>query len=389
MKKISDSANKLSGQPMFQILAKANKLEKEGRRILHFELGDSSFDTPSNILDSAKDSLDRGETHYVNSKGILEFRETISNYIKETREFKPTLNQVLICPGANAGIFYILGCVMNPGDEVIIPEPYFPTYLSAIDFFNGKAVKVGLKEENEFRLNPEDVEKMITDKTKLIIMNSPQNPTGAVMTKEEINKIYEIAKKNDIYLITDEIYSEMIYPEAGSDFYSPSVYDKCRDNVIIIGGFSKSHAMSGWRLGFVVGPEELIHKMSLLIETSVSCVSPFIQRAGIEAIEGDQTDIKNMINKYKERRDILVDGLNSIPKISCLKPNGAFYVFCNISETGFSDKEFCDYLLENAGVACAPGTIFGENCKNYVRFCYSSSKEDILEAIEKIRDVLK
>lgn len=388
MKKISESAKKIKGQPMFAILTKARELEKQGRNILHFELGDPDFNTPKNIIKAAFNSLSSGETHYTNPRGSLEFREAIANSIEKLRNFKPSLNQILVCNGANSGIFYAIGCIIEPGDEVIIQDPCFPTYLSAINFFGGEIVNIPLKETNEFRLNPKDVENAVTDKTRLIIINSPQNPTGSVLKEREIKEIYEIAEKKDIYLLSDEIYSKMIYPDEETYFSSPSEYDYCKKRVIIADGLSKSYAMTGWRLGYMIGPEELIEKMSLLLETCVSCVSPFIQKAGIEALNGDQKEINCMMQEFRERRDMIVNGLNSLPGIHCVKPKGAFYAFPNISKTGFTDKEFADFILEKTGVACAYGSMFGENSKDYVRFCYASSKQNIKEAIERMRKAL-
>jgi len=389
MKYLSENSKKLSGQPMFHILARANELEKQGRNILHFELGDPDFNTPGNIVNAVNDSLIRGETHYTNSKGLFEFRIAAADATERSRKFRPLMEQILVCPGANSIIFYAIGCTINPGDEVIIPDPCFPTYVSAINFFGGKAVKVPLKEENEFRLNPDDLEKAITNKTRLIIINSPQNPTGSVLKEEEIKKIYDIAEKHDVYLLSDEIYSRMLYQDAETKFCSPSKYDECKKRVIVANGFSKSYAMTGWRLGVAIGPVELIEKMGLLVETNVSCVSPFIQKAGVEALKGDQKQIENMMQEFRERREIIVNGLNSLPGIKCLKPKGAFYAFPNISRTGMKDKEFCDMMLEHAGVACVPGSVFGEDYTDYVRFCYASSKEDILKAIERMEKVLQ
>lgn len=388
MKKISESAKKLKGQPMFHILVKAKELEKQGKKILHFELGDPDFNTPKNIVQAASDSLIKGETHYTDPRGLVEFRMASADATERSRKFRPSLNQILVCPGANAGIFYVIGCTIEHGDEVIVPDPCFPTYISAINFFGGKAVKIPLKEKNEFRLNPADVEKAVTDKTRLIIINSPHNPTGSVLKEEETKKIYEIAEKNDIYLLSDEIYARMIYPDESTRFNSPSKYDFCKKRVIVANGFSKSYAMTGWRLGVLIGPEELIGKMALLLETSVSCVSGFIQKAGIEAMKGDQEPINNMMKEFRERREVIVKGLNSLPGVRCLEPKGAFYVFPNIKGTGLTDIEFVDYMLEKAGVACAPGSFFGDDYKDYVRFCYASSKKDIIEAIEKIREAL-
>jgi aspartate/methionine/tyrosine aminotransferase len=285
-------------------------------------------------------------------------------------------------------IYYAIRCLVNPGDEVIVPDPGFPTYYSAIKFCGAVPKRVPLFEKNGFRMNPDDVEALITDKTRLIIMNSPHNPTGSVMTPEEVKGMAQIAQKYDIYLYSDEIYVRMILDKF-TVFSTPGVFDGCRDRVIIANGFSKGFAMTGWRLGVAIGPTDVIEKMGLLLQTTSSCVSPFIQRAGIEAIIGDQTEVKNMMTAYKKRRDLLIDGLNSIDGIHCLIPGGAFYVFPNISGTGMSSCQFADLMLERGGVALLPGTNFGEYGEGYVRLCYATASDRIVEGIERIRKTLK
>ncbi len=389
MKYISESAKKLKGQPMFHILAKARELELTGRRILHFEIGDPDFNTPRNIVQAAQYSLLRGETHYTNSKGLTEFREAAAEATQRSRKFKPSIEQVLATPGANAGIFYAIGCTTNPGDEVIIPNPCFPTYVSAISFYGAVPVRVQLKEKNEFRLDPQEVEKKITDKTRLIMINSPHNPTGSVMTEKEIERVYRLAEKYDLYLLSDEVYARMVYSKKGTGFSTPSIFDKCKERTILANSFSKSYAMTGWRLGVTIAPEDLIDRMALLLETSVSCVSPFIQKSGIEAIRGDQREALEMIEEYRKRRDVMVEGLNTLPGVRCLKSRGAFYTFPDVSGTGMSGDEFGEYILEKAGVACSPGSMFGENCEQYVRFCYTAPIASIQEGIERINRVLK
>jgi len=388
MKKLSDAAYKLEGQRMFQILAKAKELEKQGKEILHFELGDPDFNTPKNIVDAAVNALKIGDTHYVPSSGLLELKTAAAEVTLKSRGFKPDINQLLVCPGANVMIYYAAACVVNPGEDVIVPDPGFVSYYSILKFIGINIIRVPLYEKNEFRLNPDDVEKAITPKTRMIIINSPSNPTGAVMTKSDIRKIYNIAKKYDVYLLSDEIYARMIYKDANIPHYSPSNYDHCKDRTIIVNGFSKSYAMTGWRLGVATGPSEVITKMALLLETTTSCVSPFIQRAGIEALKGDQTPIIEMMNSFKERRDIIVKGLNTLPGVTCLTPHGAFYVFPNITKTGYTSEEFTDIMLSKAGVALAPGPIFGNYAEGYVRLCYANSIETINKAIERMRDIL-
>lgn len=385
--RLSDSAHNLEGQPMFKVLSRANQLEREEKDIVHFEIGDPDFSTPENIATAACQSIRRGETHYTDSMGLMEFRELVCHTTKHSRGFMPTIDQVLITPGANIIIYYALRCLVNPGDEVIVPDPGFPTYYSVIRFCGLKEVRVPLREENEFRLNPQDVEKMITERTRVIIINSPQNPTGSVMKAEELNEIAELAEKHDIYIYSDEIYARMIFDES-IPFSSIGAYNQCKDRTIIANGFSKAFAMTGWRLGVAIGPPDVIQKMGLLLQTTSSCVSPFIQRACMEAIRGDQSEVRKMMQTYKQRRDLLVDGLNSILGITCVRPGGAFYVFPNINGTGMSSEVFAEEMLEKAGVALLPGTNFGPSGEGYVRLCYALSENRIVEGLERIRRVL-
>ena len=383
MKKLSRIASRIDGQPMFKLLEKAQKLEKEGRRIIHFEIGDPDFATPKNISNAAINAIKNEYTHYVSSFGLTEFREKICEATEKSRGFRPNLDQVLITPGANIAIFYAISCIVNPKEEIIVPDPGFPTYYSTIKMCDAIPVRVPLLESNNFRMNPKDIENSITKKTKMIIINSPQNPTGSVMTEEEIKMTYEIAKKHDIFLYSDEIYARMIYKN--SVFNSPSVFDKCQEHTIISNGFSKAFAMTGWRLGAVIGPSYIIEKMRLLLETTSSCVPPFIQKAGIEAIEGDQSLQKKMYEEYEIRRDLIVNGINSISGLSCVVPGGAFYVFVNIKKTGMTSEEFCDYVLEDSGVAMLPGTSFGQFGEGFIRICYAVGQSDINDALERIK----
>ena len=372
---------------MFKLLDKIKKLESNGKDIIHFEIGDPDFDTPKNISDATIDALKNGNTHYVSSFGLVEFRQKIREYIEKSRGFKPTLEQVLVTPGANIVIFYAINCLVDPGEEIIFPDPGFPTYSAAIKMCNASPVRIPLLESNEFRMNPDDIEKSITKKTKMIIINSPQNPTGSVMTKDEIKATYEIAEKHDLFLYSDEIYSKLIYDN--NKYSSPSIFDKCKDRTILADGFSKAYAMTGWRLGSVVGPSDIIEKMQLLLETTSSCVPPFIQKAGIEAIDGDQTFHEYMHNEYRKRRDLIVRELNSIESINCVMPGGAFYVFINIKKTNMTSEQFCDYILEDANVAILPGTSFGRFGEGYVRMCYAVKQELIVDAVERIRNSVK
>lgn len=385
---LSKAAYRIEGQPMFKVLDKVQKMEKEGQHVIHFEIGDPDFDTPNHIIEAAYSSMKNKETHYTSSMGLYDMRVAASEATGFSRKFTPTLSQVLVTPGANIIIYLAMRCLVNPGDEVICPDPGFPTYYSVAKLCEVVPIRVPLREENKFRMNPEDIKKAISSKTRLIILNSPSNPTGSVMTPHEIDEVYEIAAKNGIYLLSDEIYSRMMY-EGDAKFHSPSANDLCKKTTIICNGFSKAFAMTGWRLGVAIGPEEIIEKMGLLVQTLCSCVPPFIQRAGVKALKGDQTDIRAMMKAYKERRDFLVEGLNKIPGITCLKSEGAFYVFPNISKIGMSSEEFADFILQKGKVAILPGTNFGLYGEGYVRLTYATGIKNIKEGLERIRKAVK
>lgn len=388
MKHLSVAALNVQGQPMFRMLDKVQKLERNGQHILHFELGEPNFDTPPNIVEAACRALKGGETHYTSSMGLYAFREVIQQTTQLSRGFQPDIDQILVTPGANAIIYLAVSCLVNPGEEVIVPDPGFPTYYSAIQYCGAIPVPVPLRESNQFRLNPEDLRKRITPKTRLIIINSPSNPTGGVMTPAEIDEVARIAAEHDIYLLSDEIYARMVF-RGGSRFHTPAALDQCKERTIIINGFSKAFAMTGWRLGVAIGPKEVIEKMGLVLQTIVSCVPPFIQMAGIEAIKGDQSAIAEMLAEYQQRRDVLVAGLNGIPGIKCVKPEGALYAFPNISGTGMTSEEFADFALEKAGVALLPGNNFGAYGEGYVRLCYVNTLENIEQAVGQLAQAMK
>jgi len=386
-RKLANIAYNIEGQPMFKVLDKVNKMEAEGMNIIHFEIGDPDFDTPKHIIDACCKSLYSGETHYISSMGLKDLRESVVRATEKSRGFKPDIEQVLITPGANIIIYLTVKCLVNPGEEVILPDPGFPTYNSVIKLCDVKSIRIPLKEENKFRMNPNDIRKAITPKTRLIIINSPNNPCGSVMTPEEIDEVYKIAHENNIWILSDEIYSRMIYDN--TKFYSPSMNDYCKHTTIVANGFSKSFAMTGWRLGVAIGPAELIAKMNLLIQTLCSCVSPFIQRAGITAIEENQYETLKMMNIYKERRDIIIKGLNDIPGVSCVNNKGAFYAFPNITKTGMTSEEFADFILDKAKVAILPGTNFGKYGEGYVRLSYVIDINDIKEGLKRMKKAVE
>lgn len=387
MREISINAQHIEGQPMFRLIDKVKRLEAQGHKIIHLEIGDPDFGTPRTIIEAAKNSLDSGETHYESSWGLPEFVDAIKQTTQRSRGFTPDTHQVLVTPGANIAIFYAVFCLSNPGQEVLVPDPGFPTYLSAIRMCGAVPVPYPLRDKNAFRMRAEDIEPLITERTRLLIINSPQNPTGAITEPAALKEIYELAVKHDLYIYSDEIYARMIYGE--EDFFSIAGLDQCKDRVILSNGFSKAFAMTGWRLGAVVAPHDVAERMMLLLQTTSSCVPTFVQRAGIEAITGDQKPVREMMEEYKYRRDLLVNGLNKIPGITCHLPGGAFYAFPDISSFGMTSENFADVMLEKAGVALLPGDNFGKQGNGFVRICYASSRENITAALERIAAVCK
>ena len=382
MVKLSEGASRIYGEAAFEVLAKAQALERQGKNILHFEIGEPDMETPENIAKSGIKAIQDKKTHYVPSVGLLELREAVRDEVKNTRGYKPDLEQIVITPGLKPGIFFSMLATINPGDEVIYQDPGYPTYGSVSSFLGAKGVLVPLLEENEFRMNPEDIKSKITDKTKAIIVNSPQNPTGSVMTKFELEELADIAEEYDLFVISDEIYSKMTYEE---NHYTATSKDEARERTILLDGFSKYYAMTGWRLGYMVAPVDLAERLQDFLVSAVSCTAAFTQWAGVEALTGDQSFIPKMMVRFKEKRDKIVEGLNSIPGFTCLSPKGAFYAFPNITETGMTSQECADYILENAGVACLPGTAFGPYGEGYLRFSYATTLEIIGEAIQRLK----
>jgi aspartate/methionine/tyrosine aminotransferase len=383
---LADAAYRIEGQPMFKVLEKIEKLEQQGENIIHFEIGDPDFNTPRHIIEAAYSSMKNGETHYTSSMGLHDLRAAVSEANLLTRGFKPDISQVLITPGANILIYLAVRCLVNPGEEVIVPDPGFPSYYSVLKLCQAIPDRVPLRQENRFNMDPDDVRKAITPRTRLIIINSPNNPTGSVMSSKAIDEVYRIAKENGIYLLSDEVYSEIVYGNA--KLYSPSSNDHCKLNTIVANSFSKNYAMTGWRLGMAIGPERVIAKMGLLVQTICSCVPPFTQRAGMAALVEDQQDVRRMVQMYKERRDLLVKGLNDIPGIRCLTNDGAFYVFPNITRTGMTSQEFTDFIFDHARVAILPGTNFGRYGEGYVRLTYATSIDNIVEGLKRMKEAV-
>ncbi|MBS7616610.1 pyridoxal phosphate-dependent aminotransferase [Candidatus Bathyarchaeota archaeon] len=384
---IADRMSVLGTETAFEVLARARALEKQGRDVVHLEIGEPDFDTPKNIKEAAVKAIYNGYTHYVPAAGIPELREAIAEHISETRKIPVDPDEVVVTPGAKPIMFFaILACV-NPGEEVLYPNPGFPIYESMINFVGAKPVPIPLKEENDFRLDHEYVKKKITKKTKMIILNSPENPTGGVLTKEDLKVIADcIADRDDVLVLSDEIYSRILYEGKHESIASlPGMKEK----TLILDGFSKTYAMTGWRLGYGVVRKDLAQKITQLMVNSNSCTCAFIQVAGVEALKGPQDSVDKMVAEFKKRREVIVSGLNNIKGITCKKPKGAFYVFPNIRSVGMSSKEFSDYLLNEAGVAVLPGTSFGEYGEGHLRISFANSVENIKKALDRINEAVK
>ncbi|HQY53301.1 MAG TPA: pyridoxal phosphate-dependent aminotransferase [Ignavibacteria bacterium] len=384
--KLADRMSNLGTETAFEVLAKARKLEAEGRSIIHLEIGEPDFPTPENICNAAIESIKAGDTHYTPSAGIPEVRKSIADYISRTRGIDVHPDEVVMTPGAKPIMFYAILALINPGDEVIYPNPGFPIYESMIKFVDGVPVPIQLKEEKNFAFDPEDLRKLITPKTKMLIMNTPQNPTGGILTEDVIRKIAEIVKdREDITILSDEIYSRLIFQ---GDHFSITQIPGFKDRTIILDGFSKTYAMTGWRAGYGVMNKDLAAVTAKLMTNSNSCTNAMVQKACIEAYEGSQDSVEEMKKEFMIRRDIIVEGLNSIDGFSCNLPLGAFYAFPNITKTGMGSRELADHLLYKGGVAALSGTAFGAFGEGYLRFSYANSRENIKEAVKRIKDLM-
>jgi aspartate aminotransferase len=378
----AERMNRLGTESAFDVLAKAKQLEAQGRKIIHLEIGQPDFQTPINICEAAFRAMKDGYTGYGPAAGLLELREVVAEHISTTRGIEVHPNEVVITPGAKPIIFFTLLALVNEGDEVIYPDPGFPIYESVINFVGAKGIPLPLREEVDFRFHIDDLVNAISERTRLLILNSPQNPTGGFLQKEELETIAELANKHDFYVLSDEIYSRILY-EGNHD--SIIRFPGMQERTILIDGHSKTYSMTGWRLGYGVVPKPLVEKIVRLMINSNSCTCSFTQIAGIEALKGSQDFVEQMVSEFKQRRDAVVDGLNMIAGITCLKPAGAFYVFPNVKQIPLSCEALADYLLEEAGVALLAGTAFGKFGDGYLRISYANSLENIQEALERIQ----
>lgn len=392
---IAQRMNRLGTETAFEVLAEVKKLQAQGKSIISFAIGEPNFDTPNHIVEAGAKALHEGYTHYGPSAGILPFRQSIARYISRTRGVKVQPEEVVVTPGAKPIIFYsILACI-NEGDEVIYPNPGFPIYESVINFVGARAVPLPLLEEKDFRFDTDKLKEKVSDKTRMNIINSPQNPTGGVLNQSDLSTIAELAIERDIWVFSDEIYCNMVY---NGEFQSIISLPYMKERTILLDGFSKTYAMTGWRLGFGVMNPQLATHFARLETNSVSCTATFTQKAGIEALEGPQNVSLNMIKEFKSRRDIIVEALNDIQGISCKNPGGAFYVFPNVTQAchhlGLKDsRELQQYLLYEVGVAVLARTCFGqknqEENQEYIRLSYATSRDNIIEGVKRIKKAVE
>ncbi len=382
--RLAERVQDIGTETAFEAAARARALEATGRDVIHLEIGEPDFDTPANVREAAKCALDEGWTHYGPPLGLPALREAIATDATARKRFAVDPENVVVTPGAKPIMFYALLALAQAGDEVIYPDPGFPIYESMTRFVGATPVPIPLREANEFRMDVQELRSLVTDRTRLIIFNSPHNPTGSVLTEEDLRAIADVATERDITVLADEIYGRILYE---GEHHSIAALPGMAERTIVLDGFSKTWAMTGWRLGYAILPPELLPVFSRLIINSVSCTSSHSQMAAVEALTGPQDDVEAMVEEFRARRELIVKGLDAIPGIRCLKPHGAFYVFPNVSGTGMSGPEMANRLLDEAGVACLAGTAFGQVGRDHLRVSYANSRENISRALERIAQV--
>jgi aspartate aminotransferase len=380
--RLASRMSRLGTETAFEVLNKARALERQGKDIVHLEIGEPDFDTPANIVEAAVDALHKGWTHYGPSAGLPDLRQVIAEEISRTRLVDVTSDEVVVVPGGKPIIFYSLLALVDVGDEVIYPNPGFPIYESMINYAGARAVPIRLREERDFGLDVNELASLINDNTRLIILNSPQNPTGGVLSKRDIHDIADAIGDRNIMVLSDEIYSRLLFE---GEHYSIMSVPGFKERTILLDGFSKTWAMTGWRMGYGVMRPDLAAQITRLMTNSNSCTASFTQVAGIEAIRGDQSSVDRMRAEFQRRRDAFVGGLNQIKGFSCRLPKGAFYVFPNVQKTGWKSKKLADALLEEAGIACLSGTAFGDYGEGYLRFSVANSLENLNKALSRVR----
>jgi aspartate aminotransferase len=384
--RFADRMSLLGTETAFEVLVKARALESQGRDVVHLEIGEPDFDTPPHIIAAAKVALDQGYTHYGPSAGLPELREAIAHDVAQSRGIPVAADQVVVTPGAKPIMFFVIMALAQPGDEVIYPNPGFPIYESVIRFVGAKPVPIPLREERAFSLDVEELSDLVTDRTRLIIINSPQNPTGGILPSDDLQAIAQIAVKHGVPVLADEIYSRMLYE---GEFQSIAACDGMQELVVILDGFSKTYAMTGWRLGYGVMPPALATHVTRLMTNSNSCTASFTQRAALAALQGPQDAVGEMMGEFRRRREVFVTGLNAIPGLRCAMPRGAFYAFPNVSSVCASSQKLADYLLQEGGVAALAGKDFGHYGEGYIRFSYANSLENLQKALERITSCIE
>jgi aspartate aminotransferase len=373
--------SRLGTETAFEVLNKARALERQGKNIIHLEIGEPDFNTPGNVIEAGVDALHNGWTHYGPSAGLPELRQTIADYVGRTRGVKVSSEEVVVVPGGKPIIFFVITALIDEGDEVIYPNPGFPIYESMIQFVGGKAVPIQLREERDFSVDVNELAGLITERTRLIILNSPHNPTGGVMPRRDVEQVARVIGDRNILVLSDEIYSRLLFE---GEHFSLMSAPGMQERTILLDGFSKTYAMTGWRMGYGVMRADLATQITRLNTNSISCTASFTQMAGVEALRGDQSSVERMCAEFKRRRDVFVAGLNKIKGFSCRMPKGAFYVFPNITKTGWKSKPLADALLEQAGVAALSGTSFGAFGEGYMRFSIANSMENLEQALDRI-----
>ena len=384
--KLAERMSRLGTETAFDVLVRARALEAQGRKVIHLEIGEPDFATPRHIIEAAKKALDEGWTHYGPAQGFPDLREAIADYVSRTRSIRVGPDHVAVVPGGKPILFFPMLALLEPGDEVLYPNPGFPIYESMIRFLGAVPVPLPLMEERGFALDLDLLRDRLSERTRLLILNSPHNPTGGVLSRADVEAIADMVRDRDLMVLSDEIYSRIYYDEPPFSIASlPGMLEK----TIILDGFSKTYAMTGWRIGYGVMPTWLVAAVNRLMVNSNSCTASFTQRAALAALTGPQDDADRMVAEFRRRRDAFCDALNALPGLRCARPQGAFYAFPNIRDTGFSSGELADRLLEEAGVACLSGTAFGAYGEGYLRFSYANSYENLIEAVERIAAFLE
>ncbi len=383
--KFAERMSRLGTESAFEVLAKARRLEAEGKHIVHLEIGEPDFATPDNIVEAGISAMQNGYTHYTPAAGILEARQAVAGFVTRMLNTEVDAGEVVLVPGSkNVLLFTLLSCI-EPGDEVILPDPGYPAYASQVNFIGAVPKVVTLREETGFRMDLDELASLITPKTRMLIINTPQNPTGGVLTEEDVRFVCNLANEHDLMIVSDEIYSQLVY---GFHHISPLSHAGMRERTVLMDGLSKSYAMTGWRLGYAVAPKPLAAKLEQLMINSSSCAAAFTQMAAIEALSAPESEhaVNRMVKVFQHRRDLVVDGLNEIEGVRCARPQGAFYAFPNIEGTGFGERELADRLLSEAGVAVLPGTAFGAAGKGYIRIAYTQSEDELTRGLDRIKD---